>query len=31
MLLLEHSYKSHWIYGIEWVSDVKGVYYCNLK
>ncbi|MCP3041694.1 hypothetical protein, partial [Xanthomonas euvesicatoria] len=31
MLLLEHSYKSHWIYGIEWVSDKKGVYYCKSK
>ncbi|WDM74385.1 hypothetical protein ACCQ13_13615 [Xanthomonas sp. NCPPB 1638] len=31
MLLLEHSYKSHWIYGIEWASDVKGVYYCKVK
>ncbi|MBB4595320.1 hypothetical protein [Xanthomonas cannabis] len=31
MLLLEHSYKSHWIYGIEWVSDGEGVYYCKSK
>ncbi|MEB2185481.1 hypothetical protein [Xanthomonas campestris] len=29
MLLLEHAYKSHWIYGIEWVSDGEGVYYCK--
>ncbi|NIK40762.1 hypothetical protein FHY12_003087 [Xanthomonas arboricola] len=31
MLLLEHSYKSHWIYGIEWVSDGEGIYYCKSR
>ncbi|MCC4610540.1 hypothetical protein LL963_00255 [Xanthomonas campestris pv. esculenti] len=31
VLLLEHTYKSHWIYGIEWVSDGQGVYYCKSK